>query len=71
MNEAQKPPDGYTINDRLLRPARVAVARRPEASSPPDESGPGLVPDQNHRHDASHNRDMQSGWERARNRRGR
>jgi molecular chaperone GrpE len=34
--------DGYTINDRLLRPARVAVARRrspasPDAAPPPAE----------------------------------
>jgi molecular chaperone GrpE len=34
--------DGYTINDRLLRPARVAVARRrspasPDAAPPPTE----------------------------------
>jgi molecular chaperone GrpE len=63
--------DGYTINDRLLRPARVAVARSPGTSSSSDESGPGLVPDQNNRHDASYNRDMQSDSDRARNRRGR
>ena len=63
--------DGYTINDRLLRPARVAVSRSAEARSASEESGPGLVPDLNNRHDASHNRDMQSDSDRARNRRGR
>jgi hypothetical protein len=71
MNEAQQPADGYAINDQLSRLAGVAVARRPEASSPPDASGPGLVPGQNYRHDASHNRDTQSDSDRARNRRGR
>jgi molecular chaperone GrpE len=32
--------DGYTIHDRLLRPARVAVtARRPDEQQPPDRAG--------------------------------
>jgi molecular chaperone GrpE len=26
--------DGYTIHDRLLRPARVAVAKRPSPEQP-------------------------------------
>src|ERR1700694_3361503 len=43
--------DGYTINDRLLRPARVAVSRSAEARSASGESCPGLVPDLNNRHD--------------------
>jgi hypothetical protein len=48
--------------------ARIEGVR---AIAPSDESGPGLVPDLNNRHDASHNRDMQSDYDRTRNRRGR
>jgi molecular chaperone GrpE len=32
--------DGYTIHDCLLRPARVVVARRPDAASPSDGGTP-------------------------------
>jgi GrpE protein len=65
--------DGYTINDRLLRPARVVVAgnSRRETNSRSDAHAPRLVPEQNTQHDALTDRDAQSGSDRARNRRGR
>jgi molecular chaperone GrpE len=64
--------DGYKIHDRLLRPARVVVARTPPQSTPQsDQDAPGLVPDQNNRHDTSLGRDSRSGSSEARDRRGR
>jgi molecular chaperone GrpE len=33
--------DGYTIHDRLLRPARVFVAKRPSVLSPPSDAEAG------------------------------
>jgi len=36
--------DGYTINDRLLRPARVAVCRSAEARSASKKAAPVWCP---------------------------
>jgi molecular chaperone GrpE len=56
LADASRPPgtvvrvleDGYMMHNRLLRPARVVLAKSaPQTNSQSDENAPGLVPDQN------------------------
>ena len=56
----------------VTRPARVVVAKSPlQRNSAPDQNAPGLVPDQNNRHDRSPDRNARPGPNETRDRRGR